>query len=145
MANIGNNEKVSLPSGAELEMTLAPFLEGERLLSAIAECIKDVKIDGNTDVNDLMSNVNNIKDMFLNCLTSQKVKDATLACLKRCTYNKNRITSWDIFDDVNAREDYFNVCWEVVKFNLTPFTKSLFSKFSAVIQEQTKGQSQELK
>ena len=100
MANIGNNEKVSLPSGAELEMTLAPFLEGERLLSAIAECIKDVKIDGNTDVNDLMSNVNNIKDMFLNCLTSQKVKDATLACLKRCTYNKNRITSWDIFDDM---------------------------------------------
>ena len=60
------------------------------------------------------------------------MKEAILACLKRCTYNKQRITSWDIFDDINAREDYLAVCWEVVKFNLTPFTKSLISKFNEV-------------
>ena len=135
MANIGNNEKVSLPSGAELEMTLAPFLEGERLLSAVSECVKDVKIDGNAEVEDFTSNINGIKDIFINCLTSQKVKDAILACLKRCTYNGQRITSWDIFDDANAREDYFSVCWEVVKFNLTPFMKNLISKLSAITQK----------
>lgn len=127
---IGNKEKVSLPSGAELEITLAPFLEGERLFSATAECLKGVKVDGNTDVQDLTSNLNSIKDMFLSCLTSQEMKNAILACLKRCTYNKQRITSWDIFDDANAREDYLTVCWEVCKFNLAPFTKNLFSKFS---------------
>ena len=132
MTNIGNSEKVSLPSGAELEMTLAPFMEGERLFSATAECLKGVKVDGNADVSDLTSNLNNLKDMFLSCLTSQDMKDAILACLKRCTYNKQRITSWDIFDDVKAREDYLAVCWEVVKFNLTPFTKSLISKFNEV-------------
>jgi hypothetical protein len=132
MANIGNNEKVSLPSGAELEMTLAPFLEGERLLSAVGECVKDVKVDANTEVDNLASNLNSIKDMFVNCLISQKVKDALLACLKRCSYNGQRITSWDIFDDVKAREDYFSVCWEVCKFNLAPFMKNLISKFSAI-------------
>ena len=132
MTNIGNSEKVSLPSGAELEMTLAPFMEGERLFSATAECLKGVKVDGNTDVSDLTSNLNSLKDMFLSCLTSQAMKEAILACLKRCTYNKQRITSWDIFDDINAREDYLAVCWEVVKFNLTPFTKSLISKFNEV-------------
>jgi hypothetical protein len=132
MANIGNNEKVSLPSGAELEMTLAPFLEGERLLSAVGECVKDVKVDANTEVDNLASNMNSIKDMFVNCLTSQKVKDAILACLKRCSYNGQRITSWDIFDDIKAREDYFSVCWEVCKFNLAPFMKNLISKFSAI-------------
>lgn len=132
MTNIGNSEKVSLPSGAELEMTLAPFMEGERLFSATAECLKGVKVDGNTDVSDLTSNLNSLKDMFLSCLTSQAMKEAILACLKRCTYNKQRITSWDIFDDVQAREDYLAVCWEVVKFNLTPFTKSLISKFNEV-------------
>ena len=132
MTNIGNSEKVSLPSGAELEMTLAPFMEGERLFSATAECLKGVKVDGNADVSDLTSNLNSLKDMFLSCLTSQAMKEAILACLKRCTYNKQRITSWDIFDDINAREDYLAVCWEVVKFNLTPFTKSLISKFNEV-------------
>lgn len=132
MTNIGNSEKVSLPSGAELEMTLAPFMEGERLFSATAECLKGVKVDGNTDVSDLTSNLNSLKDMFLSCLTSQAMKEAILACLKRCTYNKQRITSWDIFDDIQAREDYLAVCWEVVKFNLTPFMKSLISKFNEV-------------
>lgn len=132
MTDIGNQNKVSLPSGAELEMTLAPFMEGERLFSATAECLKGVKVDGNSDVTDLTSNLNSLKDMFLSCLTSQAMKEAILACLKRCTYNKQRITSWDIFDDIQAREDYLAVCWEVVKFNLTPFTKSLISKFNEV-------------
>ena len=126
--NIGNQQIVSLPSGAELEMTLAPFLEGDRLLTATAECLKGLKISGQEDID----NFSSIKDAFLSCLTSQAMKDAILGCLKRCTYNKQRITSWDIFDDVNARGDYLTVCWEVVKFNLTPFTKNLFSKFSGV-------------
>lgn len=128
--DIGNNAKVSLPSGAELEMTLAPFMEGERLFSATAECLKSVKLDGNADMRDVVGDLNGLKDMFLTCLTSQSMKEAILACLKRCTYNKQRITSWDIFDDIKAREDYLMVCWEVVKFNLTPFTKNLFTKLN---------------
>jgi len=112
-------------------------MEGERLFAATAECLKSVKVDGNADVKDLTSNLNSLKDMFLSCLTSQLMKEAILACLKRCTYNKQRITSWDIFDDVKAREDYLAVCWEVVKFNLSPFTKNLFSKFSTLVKEAT--------
>ena len=127
---IGNSAKVSLPSGAVLEMTLAPFLEGERLFSATAECLKAVNLDGNVNVEDLNSSFNGIKNAVLACITSRDLKEALLACMKRCTYNGQRITSWDIFEDVNAREDYLTVCWEVVKFNLTPFTKNLFSKFS---------------
>lgn len=142
MNNITNNQKVSLPSGAELEITLAPFLEGEKLFSATAECLKGVKVDGNTEVQDLTSNLNSIKDMFLSCLTSQEMKSAILACLKRCTYNNQRITSWDIFDDAKAREDYLTVCWEVCKFNLAPFTKSLFSKFSALVANTKTSQEQ---
>lgn len=134
MTDIGNQMKVSLPSGAELEMTLAPFLEGERLFSATAECLKGIKLDGNAEMKDMVGDLNGLKDMFLACLTSQAMKEAILACLKRCTYNKQRITSWDIFDDAKAREDYLAVCWEVVKFNLTPFTRSLFSKLSGLIE-----------
>lgn len=130
--NIGNSAKVSLPSGAELEMTLAPFLEGEKLFSATAECLKSVKIDGlNTE--DLTTSFESLKNVILACITSKELKDSLLACMKRCTYKGQRITSWDIFEDIEAREDYLSICWEVVKFNLTPFTKSLFSKFSMSI------------
>lgn len=135
MTDIGNQMKVSLPSGAELEMTLAPFMEGERLFTATAECLKSVKIDGQADVSDLTSNLNSLKDAFLSCLTSQDMKDAILACMKRCTYNKQRITSWDVFDNIEARQDYLAVCWEVVKFNLSPFTKSLISKLSGLVNQ----------
>lgn len=127
--NIGNIAKVSLPSGAALEMTLAPFLEGEKLFSATAECLKTVKLDGlNTE--DLTTSFDSLKQAFLACITSSELKDALLSCLKRCTYNGQRITSWDLFEDIEARQDYLSVCWEVCKFNLAPFTKNLFSKFS---------------
>lgn len=134
MTNLGNQQTVSLPSGAELEMTLAPFMEGERLFTATAQCLKSVSVSGKEDIEDLTSNVNSIKDAILSCITSQEMKDAILGCLKRCTYNKQRITSWDIFDDVNARGDYLTVCWEVVRFNLSPFMKNLFSKLSALTE-----------
>lgn len=138
--NIGNSAKVSLPSGAELEMTLAPFLEGEKLFSATAECLKKVTLDGNIDIQDFTAGFNSLKDAFLSCATSKEMKDAILGCLKRCTYNGQRITSWDIFDDADARQDYLIVCWEVVKFNLTPFTKNLFSKFSMSLNPKQENQ-----
>ncbi len=128
--DIGNNAKVSLPSGAELEMTLAPFLEGRKLSKAIANCLKNINVDSNTE---LEANINTLKDVFVECLTSQEVEDSILLCLKRCTYNKQRVTSWDIFEDANARQDYIPVCWEVCKFNLAPFMKSLFAKLSTYL------------
>ena len=131
--DIGNSAKVSLPSGAVLEMTLAPFLEGEKLFSATAQCLKAVKIDGETKVDDVTSNINSLKNAFLECLTNKEMKDSILGCLKRCTYNGQRITSWDIFDSLEAREDYLSVCWEVCKFNLAPFTKNLISKLSGIV------------
>ena len=132
--DIGTNKKVSLPSGAELEITLAPFLEGHRLLAAVSACIKSVKIDDNVGQ---ASNLNSLKDVFLECLTSKEVQAATLECLKRCTYNGQRITSWDIFEDVKAREDYMSVCTEVVKFNLTPFMKNLLQLLSGILKTKT--------
>lgn len=139
--DIGTSKKVSLPSGAVLEITMAPFLEGRRLLGAVSNCIKSVKVDASLGD---ASNLNSLKDVFLSCLTSKEVEDATLDCLKRCTYNGERITSWDIFDNLKAREDYMTVCVEVVKFNLTPFMKNLLQLLSGILKTPT-GINQELK
>lgn len=129
--NLSNNEIIDLESGAKLEITLAPFLEGERLFSAVADCLKKVNIDGNKEVEDYM-NINNLKDAFLTCISSKELKDAIIQCAKRCTYNGQRITSWDFFEDVNVRQDYLPVCWEICKFNLLPFTRNLFAKLNSI-------------
>lgn len=138
--NLSNNEEVVLPSGAKLEMTLAPFSESEDLFSCFADCLKKVNVDMNADAEDLGTHLNSLKEVFLNCLTSKELKSSLLRCLKRCSYNKRRITDWEIFEDVEARQDYLSVCWEVSRFNLAPFTKNLFSKFNQLLQTQKQSQ-----
>lgn len=123
--NLTNNQKVTLPSGAELEMTLAPFPEGRRLYVAVTKALKSINLTAN------LEDANALKDAFIEVSTSKEVEDAILTCLKRCTYNNERILNWDFFEDVNRREDYIPLCWEVAKFNLYPFMKVLFARLSA--------------
>lgn len=122
--NLTNNEKVTLPSGAELEMTLVPFSEGRRLYVAVTKALKSINLTAN------LEDANALKDAFIEVSTSKEVEDAILTCLKRCTYNNERILSWDFFEDLNRREDYLPLCWEVAKFNLYPFMKQLFARLS---------------
>lgn len=133
-----NNQKITLPSGAVLEMTMAPFQEGRKLQVAVSKALKSVNLSANIE------NANALKDAFIEVSTSKEVEDAILACLKRCTYNNERILNWEFFEDINRREDYFSVCWEVVKFNLYPFMKRLFAQFSTLLSSKT-GQSQKSK
>lgn len=124
-------KQLTLPSGAELEITMLPFTEGRKLYKAVGKALKAVHIDFNADIKDL----NALKDIFIELTTNDDVETETLSALKRCTYNKERILNWDFFDDVNRREDYFAVCWEVLKFNLYPFAKRLFAQLSALLNQ----------
>lgn len=121
--DLTNNQKVTLPSGAELEMTMAPFTEGRKLYVAVSRALKATNLKGDLDADVL-------KDAFIEVSTSKEVEEALLLCLKRCTYNNERILNWEFFEDINKREDYFTLCWEVARFNLYPFMKQLFAKFS---------------
>lgn len=129
--NLTNNQKVTLPSGAELEMTMVPFSEGRKLQIAVSKALKSVNLSVELD----SINANALKDAFIEISTSKEVEDAILACLKRCTYNNERILNWDFFEDVNKREDFYSVCWEVAKFNLYPFTKRLFAQLSTLLNK----------
>lgn len=129
--NLTNNQKITLPSGAELEITMLPFQEGRNLYKAVCRALKAVHVDFNTDIKDL----NALKDGFIEITTNKEVEDAVLQALKRCTYNNERILTWDFFDPLDKRQDYFEVCWEVVKFNLYPFASRLFAKLSALLNQ----------
>jgi maltooligosyltrehalose synthase len=118
---------VQMPSGAELKITVAPFSEAKALYQAVAEEAKALKLDPKQEID-----VNFFKDIFCVGLASAKIEKALEPCLKRVTYNGLKIDA-NTFEDVEARQDYFLVCYEVAKENLLPFTKSLTQKLSHII------------
>lgn len=126
------NSKVVLKSGKELEITLAPFDEAKSLYQAVAEEVKALKVDAEVDMD-----VNFFKDLALSGLSSKKIDSALSVCMKRCAYNGQRIASVkDSFESIEAREDYFEVCFEVGKANLLPFTKSLYAQFVGLLKKE---------
>lgn len=138
--DLTNNQKVKLPSGAELEMTMLPFTEGRKLYKAVAKSLEGVNLDINADIKD----INALKNAFIEISTNESVEAEILNALKKCTYNSERILSWDFFDNVERRADYFLVCWEVLKFNIYPLGSRLFAKLSSLLNQKS-GQTQKSK
>lgn len=118
-----------LVTGNKLKITLGTFEESKKLYQAIMDECKAVKIEFTKEMNvDLM------KNMLFTLMSSKKIEDALWVCMRRCTYNDEKITT-DIFEDVNARADYFDVCFEVAKENVNPFLKSLYAQYGPTLKE----------
>jgi len=132
-------KKVKLPSGADLEITLAPFSEAKALYQAFLKELKTLKIDAETEMD-----YNFIKDIICSGLSSKEVDEALSVCMGRATYKKLKIDD-DTFEDEIARGDYLVVCYEVARANLEPFTKGLFAKFSPALEKFKKGPELKLK
>ena len=118
-----------LESGAELKISPASFAEARALLQAILEEAKALKVDADTEID-----VNLLKDLVCTFLGSKKVESALMVCARRATYNGSRIDE-STFEAVEARADYFEVCYLIAKENIMPFTKSLYAKFSPVLEK----------
>lgn len=121
---------ITLPSGAELKITLSPFSVSKDLYQALLKELKALKLDPKAEVD-----VNFFKDLFCAAFTSKEVETALKKCFEKCIYNDSRITNVDdIFENENARDDYFTVCFEVAKANIMPFTKSLYAQYSHIFE-----------
>jgi hypothetical protein len=117
---------VKLPSGAELQITPAPFADAKALYQAMLEELKSIKISGETDLEYGL-----MKDIFCGGFSSPRIEAALAKCLARATYSGTRISD-EVFEKVEARQDYIIVCYEVALENVLPFTKSLYAQFEAV-------------
>lgn len=124
------SNKIVLPSGAILEITLPPFPVSRALFTAVAEELKNLKMDSNSDTDD----IGFWKDLVCIGLSSKKISDALDECMKRATYNSLKIDA-DTFEPEEARGDYLEVCYEVGKSSLLPFMKSLQQKFSTTLKK----------
>lgn len=121
------NKSIDLPSGAKLRVTVSPFAISRALYQAILEESKGLKLDPKAEVD-----ANLFKDLFCVGLSSKKIEACLEACLEKCLYNDKRITA-DTFEPVEARDDYIQVCFEVAKENIQPFTKSLYAKYAHIL------------
>lgn len=121
---------IEMPSGAKLEITLAPFSDANVLYKKIARELKTVKVNAGMDIENM--DVNFIKDLMLTAIGSDEIEDAIKTCMKRCTYKGVKIDK-DTFEPEEARGDYFQVCFEIAKENLLPFLKGLFAQLKDIL------------
>lgn len=119
-------EEIKLPSGALLKIQLAPFADARALYQAIAEELKGIKIEMDSDAFSLK------KDVFCTFLASKKIEAAIWGCFPRVIYDGKKMDN-DTFEPEAARDDYFMVCYHVTKANIMPFTKSLSAELGPIL------------
>lgn len=120
-------KEVTLPSGAVLIISVAPFAQSKELYQACLEEGVKLKLDAETDID-----VNFYKDLFCVGLTSKKIESTLAVCMKRCLYQGLKIDD-QTFEPIEARGDYLNACFEIAKENILPFTKSLYAQYSHIL------------
>jgi hypothetical protein len=132
-------------SGAEVVINMADFIDASRLRVAVLGAIKESGVEiSKVDIEKLLSGVkedmgaavksgalDSLLDMVISLDCSEKVNNEIFNCLKRSTYNSEKITR-DTFNELEARGDYYHIVIMCLKVNLAPFFKTLFSKLSAL-------------
>lgn len=127
---VGNNGATIILNYADTEVV-------EELIQLIATKCKEINI---TPLMNALSNAESflqqdmqvliplLKDVICELESDKKFTDIVYNMLRNCTYN-NVVISRQLFNDKpEAREDYYMIKKEVVKFNLAPFLKSLSGK-----------------
>lgn len=144
-------------NGQELIITPATFDEAMNLQDSILKSVHDNKIKfdfmddvdlkdivnektGNED--DVLDKINISSDLigdFINTIISigisKSVRANLFICAERAVFGRKRDKiDKDFFENVENREYYFGIMFEVMKVNLSPFFKGLFSQYGEVLK-----------
>ena len=119
-------DPITLKSGSTLEIGIASFASGNRLMKTVARELAAVSFDFNlSNFSDLSGqDINVLKNAVFQLLQSDALEAALMECAKKSLYNGEKITP-QTFEPEDARQDYMPVAWEVMKANLSPFFKGL--------------------
>lgn len=124
------NETVTLSSGKVLEMQMPPFALANNLKRTVArellavDANLDLKaLDPESEVSQLPGNVlNTLKNALFVVIASDAVDRLLMDCMcAGSLYDGAKITLKS-FDGEEARSDFQECAWEVMKFTLRPFT-----------------------
>lgn len=120
----------TLKSGRKLRIEAASFRKSKDLFDAVSKEIKANNFDPKAEFD-----INFVKNIALGLVSSPNVEAALWPCFTKCLYHDNTKVDSDLFEDVSAREDYLEICLEVCKENILPFTKNLSSKYEPILKE----------
>lgn len=118
-------EKVTLSSGAVLEITESGIEPQHELFRVVMEELGAVDVSALTSPNEM--NINVIKDLMCRALSSKKLLEAIKPMLRRATYNGEKINDIQFFDVDERKRDFLPVLKEVARVNLAPFGESVLS------------------
>jgi hypothetical protein len=147
--------KVTLKSGAVLDITRAPFVISHKLFKTVLKELKNVSLklglkEGKT-LGDLVNleltdeALNTAKDGVFTLLSSQEIEDVLWECFGgRVLYGSKKV-DLAFFNDEKVQEEYHEIMKEVLQANLSPFRKSLESLFPKFRLEPKSSKSPELK
>ena len=121
-------DKITLPSGAELEITLLPYEEAWGVFQRVARVLEAVNIEGiGLDIKTvLVQDAMKLKGPILQMLSNKDIVEAAKVCFKRCTYNGLKVDG-KTFDERDSRQDYLPCVFHALKENIAPFFGSLIS------------------
>lgn len=121
----------------EFKFNDADFITAMKLKKAVIGAVKESNVDlSKIDMDNLnLASIDTIGQIILAADSSEKVEKAIFDCLKRCTYNGEKITP-DTFEPIEARKDYYDIIIECLKGNLGPFFEPLYLKLQKLFQVQ---------
>lgn len=120
---------IKLDSGRELMISPSPFRIAEALNDAVLEeC--DALQDSMPDTADMKAMLSKV---IMRGFSSKKIKDAIWACMPKCALDMQKIT-YDTFESVALRSDYYIICYHVAEVNVVPFTRNLSAQLAPIIQ-----------
>lgn len=124
-------QSVTLPSNHILELGTPEFSSAKKLFKTLAKELRDVDI--NLESLDFQAlggkDVNAFKNVFLQVAASDAIEACVFECAAKSLLQGQKITV-NTFNDVELRQDYLLVAWEVMKLSLSPFFASLTLKFT---------------
>lgn len=115
------NQEFVAPSGAKIVINVADWQDAKRLKKAIQKelAASGVSIDLKADISRLIAAVVSVD-------ASDAVDAAFVPCLARCLRDGQKITD-ATFNDVKAREDYYEIIYRCAEANLAPLVRGLIS------------------
>jgi len=127
-------KECKMPSGARLRINIAPFTDAKELYQAVAEELKLVEVNYDDDLD-----VNMLKNLACSFLSSKRVERALIPCMNRCLYNDKKVSD-EVFEDVEARQDYIECITMITWENIHPFVKAHFARFQDIFSKVAMGQ-----
>lgn len=128
------HQEFKAPTGAKVVIRPAPWSAAKLLKRAIENRV------GISGIPSMNAPVEQIFTTFLRVDSCPEIERTLFECLQYCTRGGQKIVE-ETFDDVEAREDYYEIAIACAKENLGPLVKGLRSKLSELGIEPTQAGS----